>query len=729
MVEPIDFSKTERIVLLIDLHPLLTFQHLNPNPYLTVILAAAARLLTFTPLSKSLFAFKFFFSSLSPLRSTSEVHRLLPDPVLTSLSFNNSCQTLNSLTAILNTLSKFQTSDKLSDSGPRASHTASSLLQLVHDYAWESEPDNLKGRGNDDIQMLRSNLILLFSPISRSIDAFSEYVDMGSNTQVLNDLDEIFLKFCNAFGVVNDVFASKDIHFSWVDVKFELQGKEEEVKTNECETLLFPTVSWIRKLGWGFCSTDSIILGSALNPFGLIYPKIGVSFNFLNLDGLCKRSGVQLSLGILDVNGKPLECNCCDLELLNLKALPWHRSDDMLSSLVIRDLQTEMSDRCITLSNQFLGSLTKICVKAVWRFNEGEKIENCSNDIILVRECFMKSKKLKKNPENDFFAQKVLQILSRESNELDNCNSMPIWQILLSFLYKEGYWALVSLSNSNRQVALGILKPLTTHSALLSIINSDSPGVHECSVPELDKINDEIDEICVDTGNFSALNSSQSETSTSGNCEISSIRKKKNKRKHLTQDLTWNSFYKAAFEYSEFDLGAVYFARYFDQKKLKFVKCWMKQIIKYRPNFPRILRTSKYNAQAGILPTFPLEPSEAQERFVFATSSETPETFLNNLPKKMQQGLESGMDLGTLAEHLVKSSIYSCQACLNSENMEPQNPVPEAHDSSKALGTKLMKLLLRDPKEMKHLSKSSELSDKLFDPNTISERIVREYPF
>lgn len=703
MARPVDFSRTQRIVLLIDLHPLLAFQNRNPNPYLSTILVAAKRLLDFAPLSNSLFAFKFFFSSFSPLRSASEVYRLLTNPIFNSLSFNNHSQTLTSLTAVFNTLSTAQVSDKLSDARPCASHAASTLLQLVHDYAWESGSENFRGKGYNDFQTLRSNLIILFSPVCRSIHAFSEYLEMDSVSQVLSDSDGILFEFRNIFAAVNDAFFSKDIHVSWVDVRCEIEGNKEELKTNDCETQLLPVLSALTRLGWGFCSTDTIVLGSALIPFGLIYPMIGVSFSFVNLNDSCKRTGVQLSLGILDVNGKPLEYNCCDLELLNLNGLPGHGCDEMLSTMVFGDSQTEISGPSNTMINQFLGGVTKICIKAVQRYNEGDKIETCSADTILVREFLRKSKKLTGKPGNDFFAAKVLHVLSEDSNQLEDPNSIPLWQILLSFLYKEGYWALVSLSNSNGDEALGMLKPLTVHFALLSLINSDPvPG---CSVPDLNKIH-EIHEIC----------------------EASKIGKKKRKIKNLSQDFTWSSFCKAASEYSEFDLAAVYFSRYVDNKKLKFLKCWMKQITRYSPNSLSIMCKSKCSGETAMLPNFPSEPSRIQEEPVFVTTSETSEAFLTSLSKRIQHGIECGMDLATLAERLVKSSIHSCQSW-NDEKMELQDPLAKADDSCKALCTRLTKLLLRDPKKMKDLNELMDPSAKTFNSNPASEKIVREYPF
>nr|CAD1822278.1 unnamed protein product [Ananas comosus var. bracteatus] len=78
----LDLSRTQRIVLLIDLHPLLISpQNPNPSSYLSTVLSAARTILSLPTLASSLSAFKLFFSSLSPVLSTSTVHRLLGNPV------------------------------------------------------------------------------------------------------------------------------------------------------------------------------------------------------------------------------------------------------------------------------------------------------------------------------------------------------------------------------------------------------------------------------------------------------------------------------------------------------------------------------------------------------------------------------------------------------------------------------------------------------------------------
>ena len=82
--------------------------------------------------------------------------------------------------------------------------------------------------------------------------------------------------------------------------------------------------SGIRNLGWRFCLTDSIVLGSALMPFSLIYPKTRISPSSFGSIYCLKKLRVQLSL---DIAQKPLECKCCDLELVDMKVFPRNRSN------------------------------------------------------------------------------------------------------------------------------------------------------------------------------------------------------------------------------------------------------------------------------------------------------------------------------------------------------------------------------------------------------------------
>ncbi|CAL5367434.1 unnamed protein product [Camellia sinensis] len=719
-----NYSQTERIVLLIDLYPLLHLQ--NPNPYLSFILTASQTLLLFPSLSSSLFAFKLFFSSLSPLLSSSSLHRLLHKPSTIHLSFSRPSQTLDSLSKTLISLSNSPISTELAISPPRASHVAGSLLQVAHDYAWDAQSENLSGRLNN-FPSVRSNLVLLLSPIGRSLKCLSEFMNVGMDNELLSDVDSFCKNFHDFFGAVNDAYANRDIHCSWIDVKFDVECNEENVEIDE-SVLQFGFKNFlengIRNLGWGFCSTDSIILGSALIPFGLIYPMIGTSFNCLHFTDFCKPIHAQLTLEISDVSGKPLECKCSDIELLNLKELPRLMPADIMRTLEFRNSESESLEQDKRFWDHFGDGITNLHIKSVQKCNENVRSEGCLSNLILIRGHSGELGKSRKKCCSSFFADRVLEVLSSETGQFIDSKTIPIWQILLSFLCRKGYTALVSLSKGNGDSFLGMLKPFTAHLAILSIM--DDWHVME---PEF-------------RGSV-ALTSKN-------NVPLSDQNRRKNK-KHVYQDLTWISFCKAAFEFFELELEEAYFARRFSKsKKLKFLKCWMKQMKKSgygcltvpdeskscqhieREIGERLIGTDQESKQP-IPSYFPTGPSKIQEGSSLVSCSETLEAFFGNLPKKIQDGLESkGVDLQILAERIVNLSIYWLYQRNESDNsMESQTPLVKSDGSSgKIVAGNLIKLLLKEPKELKEKHKDNDPALTASDPGStsfVSEIIVREH--
>ncbi|XP_059629123.1 uncharacterized protein LOC132271690 [Cornus florida] len=742
MAEPIDFSKTQRIVLLIDLNPLLHLQ--NPSPYITSILTASRILLTFSSLSTSLFAFKLFFSSLSPLRSSSALHRLIPKPSALSLSFNDPPETLISLTATLNSLSISTISPELASLTPRASHTASLLVQLVHDYAWESQNENPSGTLNN-FPIVRSNLIILLSPIPSSFQCLSEFMNLDINDEALRQIDAFSKRFDYVFAAVNDAYVDRDIHFSWIDIKDEFDCKEDKNEVDEPILQLGLFENGIRRLGWGFCSTDSIVLGSALIPFGLIYPRIGISFNFLNSSNLHKRVRAQLGLEISDVSGKPLECKCCDLELLNISKSSGIRYDDIMHSLELRNSESEGFDQFERCWGHFSDGIIKLHVMGVKRYGEGDKTKLCSHNHILVRGMLGETGKSKKKCSSGFFADMVLELLSRETGEFI-LRETPIWQILLSFLHREGLLALVSFSNGNGDSCMGILKPFTECLALLSII--ENQNVHSSVGLNFAKIGDEICKSHADMNNLVETVDSQLGASSSRNNMSLGDGKRKKNEKHLQQDLTWSSFHKAAFECSELELEKVYFAiKSNNSKKLKFLKCWMKQVKKSSYCCLTIPDGSKSHQhvtkeidqrlagtnQESERPVTSTRSCRTQQSTAFLSRSETSEAFFSDLPKKIQQGLESeGVDLQILAERLVNLTIYWLYQKHETDNsVESQTPVIKSDDTCGGLvAAELIKLVLRDPRELKESRMDNDPSFQPYDTRSTSlasDNIVREY--
>ncbi|XP_049394021.1 uncharacterized protein LOC125858310 [Solanum stenotomum] len=692
MAEPIDYSRTQRIVLLIDLNPLLILT--NPAHYLNSILATSTRLLNFPSLCNSLFAFNFFFSSLSPLRSSSAIHGLFPN---LSPGFNHQSQTLESITEIL---SSFSLPVELEVNCSKACHTACYLLQLVHDYVWESEIESTSGKMTGEIPKASQNLIVLFSPISRSLIDLAEYVHADVNSEILKDFEGFKFKFSEIFGPVRNAFDNRNIHFSWIDVRDEKKdgGKVEFVDEGEWSSML---ENGIKHFGWGNSSTDSIVLGSALIPFGLIYPEIGMPFDFLKSNSF-DRGSAQLNLEILDVNGKPLECKLCDLELLNLTTLPKLRSEDILNTLGLGDKRNEGCDREETFWSCLGESSFNMHLKAVQKCNVGEKIEGCSSSYILVQQ----SARCKTNYRNDTCVDGVLDVLSGVKGQHSQGNSTVLWKILLSFLYEESYCVSVTVSNSNGSTITGVLRPLTAQLALLSRIEG---GHNYGSI--LKQMND------MTCGSSNEINVSL------GNG------KRKKDKKCSTKNLTWSSFLKAAFECNNFELVDICFARKVEKsKKLKFLKCWMKQIKKSSICLLTAADSHKRQPQQPSSTQFPSESTLMLEGDAHLVCSETAEAFFNNLPRKIQHGLQSGRDLHTLAARLVKSLIQALsQKYEIDDNIGGESQIPKTNDSCcKTILPELMKILLRKPKEMKEKLKHDDPSE-VFDFSSTSEHTVREF--
>ncbi|KAK9103800.1 hypothetical protein Sjap_021054 [Stephania japonica] len=666
MEDPFDFSRTQRIVFLIDLHPLFDPQNPNRSNYVESIVASARAVFNFESLSSSLFAFKLFFSSLSPVLSSSKVHSLVgksPD----SLSFDRHSQTLNSLTKTLN-LVAFCDGNQIGS--PKAALMASSLRQLLHDYAWEPPyEDRVVGMAKSS-RFVRSNLILLFSSIGRSLNCLSEFMELGiGEDELVSDGDAFCEKFGSVFGGVNEGFVSRDIHCCWVGVGCELEHGIWE--KDRCFTGLGFVERGIKSLGWGFCLTDDVILGNSLIPFGLVYPKIGASlmgFGSANCDD--KKNRADLILKISDVSGNPLECKCCDLELFNLKPL------------------SGQSDQLKTLWEDVGDQTLQISVMELWSKNDNLKLNSVVCGVYLLRELPGKvAKDQKRDDSGVFLADRVLQLLQMETTEFSP--GRAVWQVFLTILYRKESSALVSISNGRGHSLMGILKPFTVHSATLCILDRKSSTF--CSVRD-----------------FNALSSS----------DLQIIPEKR-----------------AAANQSYVDLEDVYFARECRQsKKLKFLKCWMKQIKKSSNSFQmkenetklpldideeikERLAKSDQESERPVSPSFSsgeqsfLASSDMNGEAVPVPCFETTEAFFNDISQKVQLGLESEeVDLGALADRLINSSIHWLFTKHEMDNKtENSSPTEDTENCvSGLIAAELSKFLLRSCKNLADKYKSSE---------------------
>ncbi|KAL4358397.1 hypothetical protein AHAS_Ahas09G0282600 [Arachis hypogaea] len=743
------YSQTERIVLLIDLDPLL---HLpDPTPYTSAILSSAATLLSFPSLSTALFSFRLFLSSLSPLLSSSTLSIPL------SLSFDLPSPTLRHLSNALSSLPSLLRRHHISS--PKASHIASTLRQLIHDYAWD--PDSSLD------SPIPSSLVLLFSPLCNSFEQLSLFLDREVGDEY--SFREMFLEF---FGGVRDVFSSRDIHCSWVSVSASARFESECGDSGEVGRVRGFFERGVKGLGWGFCGADSIVLGSALVPFGLIYPKIGVCWGSLGFnDCSSKKAQVQLCLQMLDVNRIPIQCNCCDLELVDLK-IP-RRCGDARFNPDLANSQGAGCQRNERFRKQFSDGIIKFEVKAVQKSDAFVNVRECLSESVMVREVFREPKKNKDENSDQFFADRVLQMLATEFGFQWRRKSVPIWEILLSFLCKEGCWALVSLTNGNGGSCMGVLRPFTVYSALLSVLgdpdmDNDIGGANmaqyirtmEHRVFKSDRKSKK-DKVFLDS------QAKESDAANEGHGE-----KKKMDLKSL-QNLTWNSFCESVCDQFEMDLKDVYSViESSKSKKLKFLKWWMKQIKKSSCsdiiNLSEIPKSNEIiaeknkdkltespqnieqpvssSASAGIN----TEASRIQDDAVLDCRLESSAEFFSNLSTKIQQGIESeDIDLGAMAKRLVNSSIYwLCRKDSRETNSEGQKGGRETnsevqHDdreisneghnapSSSIVASELIKFLLKEPKELAAKYKSRNSFSQASEPRRtkqVTEHAAREYP-
>ncbi|OAY77943.1 hypothetical protein ACMD2_08259 [Ananas comosus] len=677
----LDLSRTQRIVLLIDLHPLLISpQNPNPSSYLSTVLSAARTILSLPTLASSLSAFKLFFSSLSPVLSTSTVHRLLGKSP-TFLSFDRHPQTLISLSRALGSLSLAPDLAGSNVAGsPKVSLLAKSLLQLEHEYGWEIHSENL--RGTPELLRFRSNLVILFSPISQDRSFLSQYVELEDDGDKVVSFDSFSKRFVQLFSPVKRRLVAWDIHLSWIDVNFGQENKEGVFGSGWLE-------KGIREFGWSSYATDAIALGSVLVPFALIYPYLGCSMGYATGEN-SKRGSVELILGIADVSEKPLECKSCELEVLDLMLL---RERSVISCPPLKGSVSE---------------ITQIHVREVWRKEVGEITTSNSSAIALLHgfsgEC---ENKVGKDDRKESFVDRVLQLLCLEKGEF--LQGKPIWQLFLAFLYERSYCAVASILDSDGNSVGGILMPFTINHALLHIL--DKNPVDLCP-------------LVVRTNN--CLPETQDIYTCDASKDKDARRKRSKVRDKLLQSTSWSSFCEVLFCNADdivpgADLVELYLSKDSSKsKKLRFLKCWMRQA---RRSFSSICPTKQIEGEkhlsvedeTGIIA--PLEEAEANINFSSQGESndsvqmkdeaspifpmEDTEVFLGSIQQKIEQGLLSEeADLRILAERLVAMSIDALYRKFG-RNRTKDFEFKEAETASDAkVASEVSLLLLKKPKDL-----------------------------
>ncbi|KAM0944464.1 putative treslin [Dioscorea sansibarensis] len=528
-----DLSRPQRILLVIDLHPLLA-QNPNPNPYITSIIAAIRAFLSSLPPS-TLTAFKAICSSLSPILSVSLIHRLFGKAPF-SLSFDLPARTLASLRE---SLASFPTFPHPS-AKPRASALVQSLLQIDHDYAWESGISDSEGMKQS--LTFPSNLVVFFSPFPRNLPCLFEFFDLevGDDEKLLS-WDVFSKKFTQAFVPVNERFMIKGIHLCWIDVNFDTLSEKEE-------NLGFVFLKKaIREIGWGCYSTDAIVLGSSLLPFGLIFREIACKTRWFPASGNSKMGNLELILEVTDVSGNPLECKICNLEVVDVMPLR-DRSDWNNDIFRKKDNGTKA-----------------IHIRKVIRDIQVGKVMESPCSLFLLHGVSRKPRKDgEEHSTNEIFADKVLELLCAEHGGFTA--GKPAWQILIAFLYKRSFAALVSIVDDEGSSIEGLLMPFNVNYAMLCIVKNGPMNLNQLLM---------IARNCSD------------EILTRGIGFDPGVKNDRRKRKRVNStmpsDISWSSFRELVFTQAEgcalgFELEEVYFAKELNKaKKLQFLKCWMRQ--------------------------------------------------------------------------------------------------------------------------------------------------------
>ncbi|TKY68357.1 hypothetical protein E2542_SST04599 [Spatholobus suberectus] len=261
----------------------------------------------------------------------------------------------------------------------------------------------------------------------------------------------------------------------------------------------------------------------------------------------------------------------------------------------------------------------------------------------------------------------VLELVASEFSYEWQRKPVPDWEMLLSFLYREG----------------------DTHGAC---------SFGEANVGQYVRMVD--DEIRFANLTWRRI------------CWIVKVRRVRWERKKMMdlitlRNLTWSLFRKSVYDQFETDLLEVYYAMEGSKsKKLKFLKCRMKQMKKSGCS-------GKANCKLNDLPHNGEQPissfasaeidpepeaSRMQEQDVLDFRSETSETFFNNVADRINRGSESEVvDMGALAEEIISKS---------------QSPLKDHNVCDSMIASELIKLLLREPKEIAAKHKSQNPSSK-----------------